>query len=31
MAQRLSAKIEKLIDDHGYGGIARLSVVIPPN
>ncbi len=29
--QRLSAKIEELIDDHGYGGIARLSVVIPPN
>jgi hypothetical protein len=29
--RRVLAKIEKQIKDHGLEGIARLTVVIPPN
>jgi hypothetical protein len=29
--RRALAKIEKLIEDHGLTGIARLTVVVPPN
>jgi len=29
--RRVSAKIEKLIEEHGFIGIARLYVVNPPN
>lgn len=29
--RRVVAEIEKLITDHGLAGIARLTVVVPPN
>ena len=28
--RRVLAKIEKLVEDHGLDGIARLTVVVPP-